>query len=358
MGTMRERSPGSWELTVSAGVDPSTGRCARVIQTIRAATKREAKAALRELDRSGGGLGWCKTAVTDRDRPMWPIRREHAPTPSPAAQGGWRSTTRAPVGRSGRCPSSGRNPHPRSAHLRCCARQQSSRRRPRRQHAARTPGEQAERQDPSDWRSRSISSTAACCSACCWAISSLSWLTLNRTSTSPDGGCVAVGLLRRGEEQVRQVAGEGAEDADPDDDDERADESSPVRHRILVAVADGRDGDDDVPDRIGAVVMFAPGAYCSMLRISRLPNSSTRMPISNSVSERAARSVLDQAAGDVLDAVVAEESEDAHEAEDPQDLQLLERQAGEQVGPAELAEEVAGLRLGGEQAVGEVGRGR
>ncbi len=28
MGTMRERSPGSWELTVSAGVDPSTGRYA------------------------------------------------------------------------------------------------------------------------------------------------------------------------------------------------------------------------------------------------------------------------------------------------------------------------------------------
>ena len=47
MGTMRERSPGSWELTVSAGVDPSTGRYARVIRTVQASTKREAKAALR-----------------------------------------------------------------------------------------------------------------------------------------------------------------------------------------------------------------------------------------------------------------------------------------------------------------------
>ena len=50
MGTMRERSPGSWELTVSAGVDPSTGRYARVIRTVQASTKRAAKAALRELE--------------------------------------------------------------------------------------------------------------------------------------------------------------------------------------------------------------------------------------------------------------------------------------------------------------------
>jgi hypothetical protein len=50
MGTMRERSPGSWELTVSVGVDPSTGRYARVIRTVRAATRREARAALRRLE--------------------------------------------------------------------------------------------------------------------------------------------------------------------------------------------------------------------------------------------------------------------------------------------------------------------
>ena len=50
MGTMRERSPGSWEVTVSAGVDPSTDRYARVIRTVRASTKREARAALRRLE--------------------------------------------------------------------------------------------------------------------------------------------------------------------------------------------------------------------------------------------------------------------------------------------------------------------
>src|SRR4051794_4510461 len=50
MGTMRERSPGSWELTVSAGVVPNTGRYSRVIRTVRTGSKREAKAALRRLE--------------------------------------------------------------------------------------------------------------------------------------------------------------------------------------------------------------------------------------------------------------------------------------------------------------------
>ena len=49
MGTMRERSPGSWELTVSAGLDPTTGRYTRVIRTVRG-TKREARAALQQLE--------------------------------------------------------------------------------------------------------------------------------------------------------------------------------------------------------------------------------------------------------------------------------------------------------------------
>ena len=50
MGTMRERTPGTWELTVSAGVDPSTGRYARVIRTVRASNRRDARAALRRLE--------------------------------------------------------------------------------------------------------------------------------------------------------------------------------------------------------------------------------------------------------------------------------------------------------------------
>jgi integrase len=50
MGTMRERAPGTWELIVSAGRDPSTGSYRRVIRTVKGLTKREAKAALAELE--------------------------------------------------------------------------------------------------------------------------------------------------------------------------------------------------------------------------------------------------------------------------------------------------------------------
>ena len=49
---MRERTPGSWELTVSAGLDPATGRYRRVIRKIKTTSKREAKAALSALETS------------------------------------------------------------------------------------------------------------------------------------------------------------------------------------------------------------------------------------------------------------------------------------------------------------------
>ena len=50
MGTVRERSPGTWELVVSGGRDASTGRYRRVIRTVRTTSKREAKAALAQLE--------------------------------------------------------------------------------------------------------------------------------------------------------------------------------------------------------------------------------------------------------------------------------------------------------------------
>ncbi|MGH9136500.1 MAG: tyrosine-type recombinase/integrase [Acidimicrobiales bacterium] len=50
MGTMRERSPGKWELVVSAGVNPATGRYHRVVRTVATKSKREAKAALATLE--------------------------------------------------------------------------------------------------------------------------------------------------------------------------------------------------------------------------------------------------------------------------------------------------------------------
>ena len=50
MGTMRERSAGTWELTVSTGRDPATGKYRRVVRTVRADGKRAAKAALSKLE--------------------------------------------------------------------------------------------------------------------------------------------------------------------------------------------------------------------------------------------------------------------------------------------------------------------
>jgi integrase len=50
MGTMRQRSPGKWELVVSAGINPATGRYHRVVRTVATKSKREAKAALATLE--------------------------------------------------------------------------------------------------------------------------------------------------------------------------------------------------------------------------------------------------------------------------------------------------------------------
>src|SRR3954452_24733168 len=50
MGTMRERTPGTWELTVAAGVDPGTGKYRRGIRTVRTTSKREARRALASLE--------------------------------------------------------------------------------------------------------------------------------------------------------------------------------------------------------------------------------------------------------------------------------------------------------------------
>jgi integrase len=50
MGTLRERASGSWELTVATGLDPATGKYGRVVRTVKANGKREAKAALARLE--------------------------------------------------------------------------------------------------------------------------------------------------------------------------------------------------------------------------------------------------------------------------------------------------------------------
>ena len=100
--------------------------------------------------------------------------------------------------------------------------------------------------------------------------------------------------------------------------------------------------------------MFAPGAV--LLDVEHLEAAELEHQDAHQEQgeERAPGAILDEAATNVLDAVGAKEPVDPHQAEDTQDLQLLDREAGEQVGPAEPAEEVAGLRLGREQAVHEI----
>ena len=65
MGTMRERSPGTWELTVSTGWDPTKGRYGRVIRTVRTSSRREVKAALArlEVEAAGGHVGTADPTV-------------------------------------------------------------------------------------------------------------------------------------------------------------------------------------------------------------------------------------------------------------------------------------------------------
>ena len=86
--------------------------------------------------------------------------------------------------------------------------------------------------------------------------------------------------------------------------------------------------------------MLASGAFCSSASIHRLPNSSTRMPMSSRVSRALPARLRSRRLPMTRMPFCAQQAEHPHEAEDAQDLQLLHGQAGQQVGPAELAEEV------------------
>ena len=65
MGTMRERTPGTWEFVVSAGLNPATGRYRRVIRSVKSTSKREVKAALAELE-----AAVAAGKVSDDDPPL------------------------------------------------------------------------------------------------------------------------------------------------------------------------------------------------------------------------------------------------------------------------------------------------
>ncbi len=76
MGTMRQRSPGKWELEVSAGRDACTGKHRRVIRTVQTTSKREAKAALAALETEvrAGSSGSYLRARPDAGCPRGPTR--------------------------------------------------------------------------------------------------------------------------------------------------------------------------------------------------------------------------------------------------------------------------------------------
>jgi integrase len=67
MGSIRERSPGIWELTVSTGWDPETSRYNRVIRTVHTTSRRAAKAALAklEVEVASGQVGTADPSVAE-----------------------------------------------------------------------------------------------------------------------------------------------------------------------------------------------------------------------------------------------------------------------------------------------------
>ena len=80
----------------------------------------------------------------------------------------------------------------------------------------------------------------------------------------------------------------------------RPDKAPGAGHRILVAVADGRDGDDEYQSASPAVVMFAPGDVSLEVEDLEAAELEHEDPHEEQREERTARSVLDQGAGDVL----------------------------------------------------------
>ena len=162
------------------------------------------------------------------------------------------------------------------------------------------------------------------------------------------------GALLGAEEQVGQVAGERAEDADPDDDDERAQDASRVGHRVLVAVADRRDRRDDVPERIRRVHDVGTGRVVLDRQHPQAAELEHQDRHEEQAQQGAAGPLGSQAPPDVADAVLLEEPVDPDQAEDAQDLELGDGHAGQQVGPAEVAEEVVRPGLGGLEPHAEV----
>ena len=164
-------------------------------------------------------------------------------------------------------------------------------------------------------------------------------------------------LLRRplgGEEEVGQVAGERPEDADADDDDRRSQDPALGRHGVLVAVADGGDRHDDVPDGVGGRGDVGVRGRLLQREHPQAAELEDQDSHEQQAQQGAAGPVAQQPVADEPPTARPEQLGHAHQAEDPEDLHLGEGQARQEIGPAELAEEVAGPGRRGRQPVEEV----
>ena len=104
-----------------------------------------------------------------------------------------------------------------------------------------------------------------------------------------------------------------------------------------------------------AVVMLASGAFCSRPSIHRLPNSSTRMPMSSRVSSALPARLRSRRLPMTRMPFSRSSRNTRTRRKTRRIFSSQHRQAGQQVGPAELPEEVVRPRRRRDQPVDEVG---
>ena len=109
---------------------------------------------------------------------------------------------------------------------------------------------------------------------------------------------------------------------------------------VAVAVADRRDGDDGVPEGVGGRGDVGAGGVLLDVEHLEAAELEDQDAHQEQGQERAAGAVLEQAAGDVLDAVGAQEPKTRTRRKTRRIFTCWNGQAGEEVGPAEHAEEV------------------
>ena len=116
---------------------------------------------------------------------------------------------------------------------------------------------------------------------------------------------------------------------------------SGVRHGVLVPVAHGGDRDDRVPECVGGGRDVRSG--CVLLEAEDLQAAELQHeePHEEQGEQSAARALTDEGPHHRTAADITHQPVDALESEDPQELELGEGQAREEIGPPEAAQEVS-----------------